>query len=224
MTVDLQGPDRVARAPAYPVSLHLQGRPCVVVGGGRVGERKVRGLLRSGARVTVVAPSASAHLEGLAAEGRIAWRRRGYRPGDLDGAWLAFAATDSAGVNADVAAEAHQRGVLLNVAGGRMEADFDLPAVLARGRLQVAVSTQGASPGYARRVRDEIGNVLTEAEADVVDYLDGVRRRAMAHFKERPEAREAFWRSLFEGELVGLLRRGDWSRAEEIVRRCLSSP
>lgn len=159
------------KAAPYPIFLDLDGRRCVVVGGGRVAGRKVRGLLGAGAEVVVVSPELEPGLEDVDVE----VRRRGYRYGDLEGAYLAFAATDSREVNAAVAGEAWERGIPVNVADRPAEGDFALPSVLRRGGLQVAVSTGGASPVLARRVRLELEEMFGSEWAGLVGELGAAR-------------------------------------------------
>ncbi|MCL6641532.1 MAG: bifunctional precorrin-2 dehydrogenase/sirohydrochlorin ferrochelatase, partial [Candidatus Rokubacteria bacterium] len=153
----------------YPVVLELAGRPCVVIGGGPVAERKVEGLLAAGAAVTVIAPRLTRRLQALAAEGRIGHVAREYAPGDLDGYRLAIAATDDGVVNAAVAREGRRRGVLVNAADDPVHCDFTLPAVLRRGALVVAVATGGACPALAAAVRDELGRRLGPEYAALAD-------------------------------------------------------
>jgi len=162
----------------------------VVVGGGRVAGRKARKLLQARARVVVVSPEVEPELASVAVE----VHRRPYRDGDLAGAALAFAATDRREVNAAVAAEAKERAVPVNVADEPEEGDFALPSVLRRGRLQIAVSTGGASPTLAARIRRELEGLFGPEWAGVVEELG----------QAREEGRRA------EGDL------------EEVVERCLS--
>ena len=158
----------------YPIFLDLSGRRCVVIGGGEVANRKARKLLQARARVVVVSPEIGAELESVAVE----IHRRPYREGDLEGAYLAFAATNSREVNAAVAREAKGRGVPVNVADNPSEGDFALPSTLRRGRLQVAVSTGGASPTLARRIREELEDAFGPEWAGIVEELDAARRNA----------------------------------------------
>jgi cobalt-precorrin 5A hydrolase/precorrin-3B C17-methyltransferase len=145
----------------YPVVLTgLSGARVVVVGGGAVGERKVRGLLAAGADVTVVSPEATDRVRQWAEEGRIRWDARPYRSGDLDGAALAFAAADRREVNEQVAGDARTRGILCNVADAPQEGDFHVPAVYCAPDVMVTVSTYGENPGRARRLRDRIAGWL----------------------------------------------------------------
>ena len=156
----------------YPIFLDLSGRRCVVVGGGEVANRKARKLLQARARVVVISPEIAAELESVAVE----IHRRSYREGDLEGAYLAFAATNSREANAAVAREAKERGVPINVADRPSEGDFALPSTLRRGRLQVAVSTGGASPALARRIKEELEAVFGPEWAGIVEELGRSRR------------------------------------------------
>lgn len=144
----------------------------MVVGGGKVADRKARGLLRAGALVRVVSPELEPGLAGLEVE----VKRRPYEAGDLAEAALAFAATDSREVNAAVASEAKERGIPVNVADRPSEGDFALPSTLRRGGLQVAVSTGGASPTLAREIRQELEAMFGPEWAGVVEELEQARR------------------------------------------------
>jgi precorrin-2 dehydrogenase/sirohydrochlorin ferrochelatase len=148
----------------------------VIVGGGAVATRKARKLLQAGAEVVVVAPGTRPELESMHVE----ILRRPYRYGDLEGADLAFTATDSREVNAAVAREARERGVRINVADRPSEGDFAVPSALRRGGLQVAVSTGGASPTLARRIRDQLEEAFGSEWDGVVEELETVRRRGEA--------------------------------------------
>ncbi|MGH3089167.1 MAG: precorrin-2 dehydrogenase/sirohydrochlorin ferrochelatase family protein [Rubrobacteraceae bacterium] len=151
--------------------LNLEGRRCVVVGGGRVADRKARKLLQARAEVVVVSPEIKPGIESVAVE----THRRPYEPGDLDGAFLAFAATDSREVNSAVALEAKELGIPVNVADEPSEGDFALPSTLRRGRLQVAVSTGGASPALARDVRKRLEGVFGPEWARLVEEVGKAR-------------------------------------------------
>jgi siroheme synthase-like protein len=150
-------------ASTYPIVLAgAEGPVAVVVGGGRVAERKIRQLLEGHARVCLVSPEAGPGLRALAAADTIAWEARPYRRGDLSGATLAFAATDERAVNHDVAAEARERGIPCNVADVPGDGTFIVPAVLRTRTLMVAVSTYGSDPGRAAAVRDRIALLLEQ--------------------------------------------------------------
>ena len=142
----------------YPVFFDLSGRPVVVIGGGKVALRKARALVEAGARVKLVAPRREPELEALPVE----WVPRAFEPADLEGAFLAYAATDNRAVNAQVAAEAKRRGVPVNVADSPKECDFIVPSRVRRGNVQIAVSTSGENPSQAVELRKKIERALDE--------------------------------------------------------------
>ena len=143
----------------YPIFLDVKERTAVVIGGGRVATRKAAGLAEAGARVRVIAPMVSRGLRAHEVE------RRAYRPGDLKGAALAFAATDDRRVNHAVAIEARRRGIPVNVADSLEECTFIVPARIARDELQIAISTGGRSPRLAKRLRQRLEAELRRTKA-----------------------------------------------------------
>lgn len=199
----------------YPVALDLRNRPCLVVGGGPVAEAKVEGLLEAGARVTVVSPALTERLASWALEGRVAHRPREYCAADIDGHQLAFSATDRRDVTEAVAAAARRRGVWVNAADDPKYCDFLLPSVLRRGRLQVAVSTGGASPALAARVRRDLESYFTPEYEDLVELAAEVRHELRAGGRR---AEGAFWRAALDADLRRLLAEG---RRDEAKARLL---
>ncbi|HET8578099.1 MAG TPA: bifunctional precorrin-2 dehydrogenase/sirohydrochlorin ferrochelatase [Methylomirabilota bacterium] len=199
----------------YPVTLDLEGRPCFVVGGGMIAERKATGLLAAGARVTVLSPSLSPALMRLATDGRLAWRPRSFSAGDTAGFVLVMVATDDGMANAAVAAEAREHRALVNCADDPDRCDFILPALLHRGPVTVAVSTGGVSPAMARLVRDELAALLpaewSALAGLVADVRQGLRQRGLSLDGER-------WRRALDGELRRLVASG---RSTEARRRLL---
>jgi len=197
----------------FPLFVELAGRPCVVLGGGEVAERKVEGLLAAGAAVTVVSPALTPALAEHARRGRITHVRGGYAPGDLAGATLAFAAIDDGAINATVAAEGRARGVWVNAADDPANCDVILPALVRRGPVTVAVGTGGASPALARAVRERIELALPEAYGVLAEIAGDVRRELRGAGR-RPSA-EAWQQALGEG-LAALL---DGDRRDEAALR-----
>lgn len=187
---------------SYPVVLELRDRAVLVVGGGSVAERKVDGLLGVGARPTVVSPALSARLHSWAHEGRVRWIARSYRHGDAAGHALVFVATDNGTVNAEVAAEARERGTWVNAADDPPHCDFTLPSVLRRGELTVAVATGGTSPSLARAIREELESHFTDDYRVLADVAGEVRREAGARFSGDA------WRRALDGELLRLIATG----------------
>ena len=162
----------------FPIFLKLEGRRCLVVGGGNVGTQKIAGLLDAGARVTIVDPSPSVAVREFLGN-RVVWHARKYFPGDLDGIYLVIAATSDEEVNRQIYHEAQRRGILANVVDVPPLCDFYYPAVVRRGALVVAVSSGGESPNLAQRVRDEISNLLPEELETAVNRIGSERRRIL---------------------------------------------
>ena len=205
----------------YPVFLKLEDKLCVVVGAGRVAERRVRGLCDAKARVRVVGITATEGILKLADEGAIHLCQRAFEPGDLDGSTLVIAATDRADVNRAVQAAAKCRGILFCGADRHTDSDFIVPAVVRRGDLQVAISTGGKSPAYAALLRREIEAFLDDGQ--LLDLMADLRRRVYARFPNAPERRQAFWQELVTDDTLALARQGRWAEIEERIEVCLSS-
>ena len=165
---------------ALPITLDLTGRRAVVVGGGVVGEEKARTLLEAGALVTVISERFCDGLRELARRGELVLLHRAYLPGDLEGAFLAVAATNSPHINARIHAEAGERHVLLNAVDDPDHGNFAFPAVVRRGDLQVAVSTGGRAPALARWIGRLLSRSLGPEYGDLVDVAARVRQEALA--------------------------------------------
>ncbi len=207
----------------YPVFLKLEDKLCVVVGAGRVAERRVRGLCDASARVRVVGIIATEGILKLADEGAIHLYQRAFEPSDLDGSTLAIAATDRAGVNRAVQTAAKCRGILFCGADRHTDSDFIVPAVVQRGDLQMAISTGGKSPAYARLLRREIEAFLEDGHVGLLDLIADLRHRVYARFPNAPERRQAFWQQLVTDDTLALARKGKWAEIEERIEVCLSS-
>ena len=191
--------------PYYPVALDLRDRLCLVVGGGPVAEAKVEGLLEAGARVTVVSPEVTEPLAAWAIDGRIIHRPHEYRADDLDGQQLVFSATGRREATEAVVADARRRGLWVNAADDPAFCDFLLPSVLRRGRLIVAVSTGGASPALAARVRRDLEAYFAPEYDELVELAAEVRAELRSR-AQRPVAKA--WRGAFDRDLVVLLAEG----------------
>jgi len=206
--------------PLYIACLRLSGRSCLVVGGGEVGLDKVEGLLACDADVTLVAPEAVPELRELAEEGSIRWERRGFEPGDLEGRFLAIAATSETDVNISVYDEAERRAMLVNVVDVPPLCNFILPAIVRAGPLAIAISTAGASPALAKRMKREIAEAYGEPYARLAVLLNDARGWAKATLPTYQD-RKVFFESIVNGDPdpVELLRRGD----EQAVRDLIAS-
>ena len=204
--------------PFYIACLRLSGRRCLVVGGGEVGLEKVEGLLACGADVTLVAPDAGPELEELAREGSIRWEQRSYEPADLEGAFLAIASTDDTEVNLRVYEDAEARAMLVNVVDVPPLCNFILPAILRSGPLAIAISTAGASPALAKRMKREIAETYGEPYARLAVILNEARGWAKATLPTYQD-RKAFFEGIVNGDPdpVELLRTGDEGAVRDLV-------
>jgi len=164
----------------FPMFMKLEGRQVLVVGAGNVGEPKIGGLLETGARMRVVAREASTAVREWAQQGKLALELRAFSPDDLDGAFLAVVATSSRALNEFVYHEAHQRGVLCNVVDVPDLCDFFYPAVVRRGDLQIAVSTNGQSPSLAQKIRQQLEKQFGPGYAAWVAELGETRKLILA--------------------------------------------
>jgi precorrin-2 dehydrogenase/sirohydrochlorin ferrochelatase len=204
--------------PFYIACLRLTGRRCVVVGGGEVGLEKVEGLLACDGRVVLVAPDAVPELRELAAEGSIQWLRRDYRAGDLKGTFIAIAATDDTDVNIRVYEDAERRAMLVNVVDVPPLCNFILPAIVRTGPLAIAISTAGASPALAKRIKREIADAYGEPYARLAVLLNEARGWAKATLPTYQD-RKAFFEEIVNGEPdpVELLRAGHEAAVRELL-------
>jgi len=144
----------------YPINLNIKGKRCVVIGGGRVAERKVKNLLHCGARVRVVSPDLTKQLSKWVSQGRIDYIQREYQTSHLKRAFLVYAATSNRKVNAEIARDAAEQRLLVNVADAARESTFILPAVLRKRGVSIAVSTNGLSPAKSVHIRDRLKTLM----------------------------------------------------------------
>lgn len=201
----------------YPALLELQGRRCVVVGGGPVAEGKVQALLEAGAEVTVISPEVTGALQALADEGQITHLARRYRPGDLAGAFLAICATDEREVHERAWQEAIAAGILINIVDNPSRCTFIAPSVVRRGDLIVAISTSGKAPALAVRLRERLEHVLGDEYARFLEIAGALRAPLAAQCPDF-EQRKALWYQLVDSDVLDLLRRGLEEEAHRRVR------
>ena len=159
----------------YPVFINVNQRRCVVIGGGQIGEEKVDKLLECDANIVVISPEVNPRVEEAAAQNKIRWEQREYTTGDLEGAFIAIAATDNNKVNRQIAKEAEERNVLLNVVDVTHLCTFIAPSVARRGEVTIATSTGGASPALARTFREKLTTSRILEYADLAPILSQAR-------------------------------------------------
>jgi precorrin-2 dehydrogenase/sirohydrochlorin ferrochelatase len=196
----------------FPMFMKLEGRPCLVVGAGVIGEPKIGSLLTSGASLRVIAPQVSPAVAEWARAGAIVWEAREYKVTDLDGVFLVIAATSSREVNGAIFHEARQRNILCNVVDDPEYCDFYYPAVVRRGDLQLAISTNGHSPALAQRIRRELEIQFGPEYGEWLEELGKIRQQLFASGMNPDErrrllhelaSREAFERMQSAGMKVG---------------------
>jgi len=201
----------------YPVFLNVAGERCVVVGGGEVAERKARTLLEQGASVVVISPAVVRGLSELAEEGRIEVSLSDYRHGDLHNALLVIAATDDPKVNAGVAREGKERGVLVNVVDDPELSNFIVPSLVRRGDITIAISTGGKSPALARKIRTELEQSFPPEYALLALLLSEVRNELKTRGLRLDG--DTWQRGMDLDMLLDMLKKGEF---EEAKKRLLS--
>src|ERR1700741_5402287 len=204
--------------PFYIACLKLTGRRCLVVGGGDVGLEKVEGLLACNGDVFWGAPNAIEPLRELAAEGSIRWERRTYEPADLEGTFMVIAATNDTDVNIGIYDDAERRAMLVNVVDVPLLCNFILPAIIRTGPLAIAISTAGASPALAKRIRNEVAAEYGEPYAKLAVLLNDVRGWAKGTLPTYQDRKE-FFESIVNGDPdpVELLRQGHESAVRDLI-------
>ena len=200
----------------YPIYLDIRDKRCVVIGGGDVAERKVFSLLSAGAKITVVSPEVTDILKGISKDGRIAIKERPFSKGDLKGAFLAYAATDSEDINYKISEEARKMGVLLNIVDKPERCDFILPSVVERGLLSIAISTGGASPAFAKRLRLEMEEKYGEEYSLFLEIMAAIRRKLLTKEVESVKKRK-FFNKLASSSIPEMIKAGRWKDVDRTI-------
>jgi precorrin-2 dehydrogenase/sirohydrochlorin ferrochelatase len=204
----------------YPLFALIEDRACLVIGGGAVGERKVRDLLAAGARVTVVSRDLTPGLAELAAQKRLSYIQGDFTPKHLDGMMLVVGATDDMEVNQQVSTAAQARGLLVNIVDAPELCTFIVPAQVRRGPLTIAVSTGGASPALARKVREELEQHFGPDYGRYLQVMQAVRDQVLAKRRGHPENQRLF-KGLVAGPLQEAIARGDRAQALAVLEKAL---
>jgi precorrin-2 dehydrogenase/sirohydrochlorin ferrochelatase len=209
--------------PYYAVSLNLVNKKCLVVGGGRVAERKVKSLLDCKAEVVVVSPEVTAGLKQLAEDGIINYRAREYTVDDLNGVFIAISATNCQELNRRVAGDCFARNIPINAVDDPEYCSFIVPAIVRRGDLTISISTGGKSPALAKKIRQELEQQYGNEYATLLQYLGRIREQVLEKVPDQ-EQREKVFRCLVENhlELLELIESHQEQILEERVNQCLS--
>jgi precorrin-2 dehydrogenase / sirohydrochlorin ferrochelatase len=202
----------------YPIYVQLRDQPCVVIGGGKIAEGKVEGLLAAEARVTVIAPELTPQLHNLAQEEQITYHARTYQPGDLTGAFMVICATDRADINHQVWQEASANRQLVNVVDDTPRCNFIAPSILRKGDLTIAISTSGKAPALAVRLKERLQRDIGPEYERFLELAGALREPLAQHIPDF-ETRKALWYELVDSEILAALARGEESLAREIISR-----
>jgi len=207
----------------YPVLVDLQGKKALVVGGGKVAQRKIETLLEHGATVQVVAKELTASLEELRRAGRIEFLGEEFSETFVDGVFVVFAATDDAALNRRVSRTAQQRSLLVNAVDQPADCNFIVPSVLSRGDLVIAVSTSGKSPAFARKVRVELEQSFGEEYGLFLNLMGNLRKEILRLGLSQEENKSTF-EDLVTSDLLTAIREKNWDLASQIIEKVLGRP
>jgi precorrin-2 dehydrogenase/sirohydrochlorin ferrochelatase len=204
----------------YSIFLKIENRACLVVGGGEVGGRKVKTLLRCGALVGIVSPEITPWLAEKIQEGAVEMVGSHYEEHQLHGRFLVIAATDNLELNCRIAHDAEKKGLLCNVVDYPQEGNFILPALVERGALTLAISTSGKSPALARHLRQELEQRFGMEYADFLELMGALRGRLLAESQDSGANKERFDR-LVQSPLLELVQRRDYDEVDRLLRKVM---
>ncbi|UCH23324.1 MAG: bifunctional precorrin-2 dehydrogenase/sirohydrochlorin ferrochelatase [Deltaproteobacteria bacterium] len=204
----------------YPVYLDIQNRKCLVVGGGSVGTRKVKTLLKCGAKVTVISPNVSAQLKELAKVGSVTLIQRSYHSADLDEMFLVIGATDDAKLNRQISSDAERLNMLCNIADRPQDCNFILPSIINRGDLIISISTSGKSPALAKKLRKRLEGQFGEEYAVFLQLMGEIRKKLLSQAHE-PEAHKQIFKQLINKGLVEMIRENKTADINSLLYRIL---
>jgi precorrin-2 dehydrogenase/sirohydrochlorin ferrochelatase len=208
-------------ADLYPLFLDLKGKKCLVIGGGRVAERKVKTLLQYGGNVKVVSPVTENSIELWAEQGLIELEKREFAPTDLDDIFLVFIATNNPDLNGEVSRLCRENKILVNAVDDPPNCDFFVPAIIKRNSLVLAISTGGKSPAFARKLRQELEQMISSEYGEFVDLI-GEQRDFIKERIASIEDRKKLFEELVNSDILDLLMAGEKERAREKVNKCIS--
>jgi precorrin-2 dehydrogenase / sirohydrochlorin ferrochelatase len=194
----------------YPIMLNVTNQRVVVIGGGKVAERKIHGLLEAKAKITVVAPKITTGIQQLAATGKLIWRQKTFSPDDLEEAWVVIAATNNRDVN-EAVAKAAKPDQLINIVDDPERSNFHVPAIVRRGKLTIAVSTGGASPTLAQQISRQLEELYDDDYGRYIDFLYECRQWILRNVHDEQKRKKLFKAIADES----FRKRGDWEEEFE---------
>jgi precorrin-2 dehydrogenase / sirohydrochlorin ferrochelatase len=201
----------------YPMFVKIAGARCLVVGGGPIALQKVTQLLACRAQVQVISPNLAPALQKLADEGAITWEARTWQTGDVTGALLIISATDDRAVQEQIANEADQAGVMVNIVDVPELCRFYVPSMVTQGDLKIAVSTNGASPAMARQLRMELEEQFGPVYGRFLEFLRSMRTEACRRFPDSAKHRQEFLEQFFTPDALTCCRTGNQEQMESLI-------
>ncbi len=189
----------------YPIHLDIQNKNCLVVGGGGVGTRKVKTLLKCGAKVTVVSPAISDRLQMLAESARLTLKPRPYRTEDIEGMFLVIGASDDETLNRQISSDAERRNTLCNIADRPEKCNFILPSIVRRDDLVITISTSGRSPALAKKLRKKLERRFGPEYGDFLKLMGAIRSKLLSQAHE-PEVHKPLFEQLIDSNLIALMQ------------------
>lgn len=208
----------------YPVCLNISGKLCVVIGGGRVAERKIKGILADSGSVRVVSPTLTATLHDLARQDAIEWREKSYSVTDLEGAFLVFAATNTPQVQEAVLQDTRAAGRLVNIADNPSACDFQVAASIRRGDLMLSVATQGKSPAVAAMVKRRLEHDFGVEYAQLTILASLLRDRILAEDALSHEEKKVLFQKILHDDMADWLRDCRWDRVQQHLQSVFGRP
>lgn len=198
----------------YFISVDLTGKTCLVVGGGQVAERKVHSLIECGARVVVVSPSITPGLKKLLENDKLVYRKGYYSVSDLEGVFLVIGAANREEVNRQVADDCEARNLIVNIVDDQTKGNFFVPAVVRRGDLAIAVSTEGKSPMLARKIREDLEKTYGASFGEFLELLGNLRQEVIQNVTSQ-ELKKKILENMVDSEILSLLKEGYLDKAKE---------
>jgi precorrin-2 dehydrogenase/sirohydrochlorin ferrochelatase len=202
------------------VYLNLEGRKCVVVGGGEVARRKVETLLAAGAKVCLISPEITPGIGELVKAGKVTHVSREYRTGDLEGAFLVIGATDIEDINREVAEDAEKTGILINIVDVPQLCNFIVPSKVERGDLVISISTGGKSPALAKKIRKQLEGLYGNEYAEYVELLGKCREQILQQIPDIKKRRRIF-QALVDSDLIELIKEGNKDKIRQMVEEII---
>lgn len=206
----------------YPLFMDMRGKPCLVAGGGKVAERKVRSLVEAGAIVTVLSPDATAALQKLHKKKKITWLKKKFVSGDAKGYGFVFCATNENNVNKTIHADAKKHNALVNAADEISVCDFIVPASFEQGSITVALSTDGKSPAFSAALKRKLQKDVSGEHAKLLELVYRRRHEIKKAFPEESRRTEFVSRLLQDKKMLHCIRKGSLKSAQQHLKTKLT--